>query len=68
MNSKTIKNHGGNKRYLKQDKSYCLVCKTYTKNLLAYNPIVNIGKRKIATQLTICGECQKNNLKFFERN
>ena len=31
MNSKTIKKHGSNKKYLKQDKDYCLVCETYTK-------------------------------------
>ena len=46
MNSKTIKKHGSNKKYLSQDKNYCLVCKTHTKKLLAYNPIVNIGKEK----------------------
>ena len=42
--------------------------KTYTKNFLACNPIVNIGKRKIATQLTKCGGCQKNKLNFFDKN
>ena len=46
MNSKTIKKHGSNKKYLRQDKNYCLVCKTHIKNLLAYNPIVKIGKEK----------------------
>ena len=57
MNSKTIKKHGSNKKYLRQDENYCLVCKTYTKNFLAYNPIVEIDKREIATQLTKCNEC-----------
>ena len=51
MNSKTIKKHGSNKKYLRQDENYCLVCKIYTKNFLAYNPIVEIDKREIATQL-----------------
>ena len=46
MNSKTIKKHGSNKKYLRQDKNYCLVCKTHIKNLFAYNPIVKIGKEK----------------------
>ena len=41
------------------------MCKT--KNFLAYNPIVEIEKREIATQLTKCNECQKIN-QFFERN
>ena len=40
MNSKTIKNHGSKKKYLRQDDNYCLVCKTPTKKFLAYNPIV----------------------------
>ena len=46
MNSKTIKKHGSNKKYLRQGKNYYLVCKTRIKNLLAYNPIVKIGKEK----------------------
>ena len=45
MNRKTIKKHRSNKKYLRQDKNYCLVCKTHTKHLLAYNPIVKLGKR-----------------------
>ena len=49
MNNKTIKKPGSNKKYLRQDKNYYLVCKRHTKNLSAYNPIVKIGKRKIAT-------------------
>ena len=49
MNSKTTKKHGSNKKCLRQDKNYCLACKTHTKNLLAYNPVVKIEKREIAT-------------------
>ena len=64
MNSKTIKKHGSNKKYLRQDENYCLVCKTYTKNFSAYNPIVEIDKREIATQLTKCNKCQKINQLF----
>ena len=40
MNSKTIKNHGSKKKYLRQDDNYCLVYKTPAKDFLAYNPIV----------------------------
>ena len=57
MNNKTIKKPGSNKKYLRQDKNYCLVCKRHTKHLSAYNPILKIGKREIATELTKCGEC-----------
>ena len=64
INSKTIKKHGRNKKFLRQDKNYCLVCKTHTKHLLAYNAIVKIGKREMATQLTKCNKCQINKLTF----
>ena len=64
MNSKTIKKHGSNKKYLRQDKN-CLLCKTQTKYLLVYNPIVKTEKREIAIQLTKCGECQKKNKSTF---
>ena len=65
MNSKTIKKHGSNKKYLRQDKN-CLLCKTQTKHLLVYNPIVKTEKREMAIQLTKCGECQKNKSTFLK--
>ena len=67
MNKKTIKNPGSNKKYLIQDKNYCLVYKSHTKKLLAYDPTVKIGKREIATQLTKCDECQKNKSTFLKK-
>ena len=65
MNSKTIKKHGSNKKYLRQDKN-CLLCKTQTKHLLVYNPILKTEKREMAIQLTKCGECQKNKSTFLK--
>ena len=53
-------------KFAKELLSY--MCKTHKENLLAYNPIVKIGKREIVTQLTKCGECQKKQINFFERN
>ena len=67
MNNKTFKKPGSNKIYLRQDKNYCLVGKSHTKNLSAYNPKVKIGKREIATQLTKCDKCQKNKSMFLKK-
>ena len=53
-------------KFAKELLSY--MCKTHKENLLAYNPIVKIGKREIATQLTKCGECQKKQINFFEKS
>ena len=66
MNSKTIKKPGNDKKYLRKDKNYCLVCKSDTKYVLAYNPIVKIGKREIATQGTKCNKFQKNKSTFLK--
>ena len=49
MKSETTKKHSSNKKYLRQDKNYCLVSKIPTKHSLAHNPIVKIGNREIAT-------------------
>ena len=32
MNSKTIKKPSSDKKYLREDKNYCLACKAHTKN------------------------------------
>ena len=62
MNSKTIKKHGSNKKYLRQDKNYCLVCKKF----VSIQPNSKNWKREIATQVTKCSEYQKKN-NFFSK-
>ena len=66
MKSETTKKHSSNKKYLRQDKNYCLVSKIPTKHFLAHNPIVKIGNREIATELTKCKGCQKNKSTFLK--
>ena len=52
MNSKTIIKPGSVKIYLRQDKNYCLVSKTCSKKLPAYNPITKNWKKRNSNTVT----------------